>query len=64
MPPPNVTGQLHMGHAMDATLQDYAHPVQADAGLQCSVGARCGPCGDRHPNQGGRRTAEGGTDPV
>ena len=23
MPPPNVTGQLHMGHAMDATLQDF-----------------------------------------
>jgi len=22
MPPPNVTGQLHMGHAMDASLQD------------------------------------------
>ena len=22
MPPPNVTGQLHMGHAMDAALQD------------------------------------------
>ncbi|MCD8307667.1 MAG: valine--tRNA ligase [Clostridia bacterium] len=22
MPPPNVTGQLHMGHAMDDTLQD------------------------------------------
>ena len=22
MPPPNVTGQLHMGHAMDATLPD------------------------------------------
>ncbi|HIT33225.1 MAG TPA: valine--tRNA ligase [Candidatus Faecousia intestinigallinarum] len=22
MPPPNVTGQLHMGHAMDATWQD------------------------------------------
>ena len=22
MPPPNVTGQLHMGHAMDNTLQD------------------------------------------
>ncbi len=22
MPPPNVTGQLHMGHAMDATIQD------------------------------------------
>ena len=22
MPPPNVTGQLHIGHAMDCTLQD------------------------------------------
>ena len=22
MPPPNVTGQLHMGHALDAALQD------------------------------------------
>ena len=22
MPPPNITGQLHMGHAMDSTLQD------------------------------------------
>ncbi len=22
MPPPNITGQLHMGHAMDETLQD------------------------------------------
>ena len=22
MPPPNVTGQLHLGHAFDSTLQD------------------------------------------
>ncbi len=22
MPPPNITGQLHMGHALDHTLQD------------------------------------------
>ena len=22
LPPPNVTGQLHMGHALDNTLQD------------------------------------------
>ena len=22
MPPPNITGQLHMGHALDNTLQD------------------------------------------
>ncbi|MDR0406041.1 MAG: class I tRNA ligase family protein, partial [Clostridiales bacterium] len=23
IPPPNVTGQLHMGHALDETLQDF-----------------------------------------
>ena len=23
MPPPNITGQLHMGHALDNTLQNY-----------------------------------------
>ena len=22
MPPPNITGQLHMGHALDMSLQD------------------------------------------
>ena len=22
MPPPNITGQLHMGHALDGTVQD------------------------------------------
>ena len=24
MPPPNITGQLHMGHALDNTMQDIA----------------------------------------
>ena len=24
MPPPNVTGQLHMGHALDETMQDLS----------------------------------------
>ena len=38
MPPPNVTGQLHMGHALDCTLQDILTRYQADAGLR----ARCG----------------------
>lgn len=23
MPPPNITGQLHLGHALDGTLQDF-----------------------------------------
>ena len=28
MPPPNVTGELHLGHALTATLEDinYRHP--------------------------------------
>ena len=25
MPPPNITGQLHMGHALDNTMQDILH---------------------------------------
>ena len=32
IPPPNITGQLHMGHALDETLQD-SHKVEEDAGL-------------------------------
>ena len=24
MPPPNITGQLHMGHALDNTMQDLS----------------------------------------
>ncbi|MCL6520814.1 MAG: valine--tRNA ligase [Firmicutes bacterium] len=36
MPPPNVTGNLHMGHAMDNTLQDILvrwHRMRGDATL-------------------------------
>ncbi len=36
MPPPNVTGQLHIGHAMDCTLQDAAtrfHRMKGDPTL-------------------------------
>ena len=34
MPPPNVTGQLHMGHAMDATLQDILTRVKRMQGYE------------------------------
>ncbi len=36
MPPPNVTGRLHMGHALDCTLQDVFvrwHRMRGDATL-------------------------------
>ena len=31
MPPPNVTGQLHMGHAMDETWQDILTRRRAES---------------------------------
>ena len=34
MPPPNITGQLHMGHALDQTLQDVLNKMEENAGLQ------------------------------
>ena len=36
MPPPNITGQLHMGHALDAMLQDVPtryHRMKGDPTL-------------------------------
>ena len=33
IPPPNVTGVLHMGHALNNTLQDILVRSQAHAGL-------------------------------
>ncbi len=33
MPPPNITGQLHMGHALDNTLQDILIRYKTNAGL-------------------------------
>ena len=42
MPPPNITGQLHMGHALDNTMQGYPDPLQENAGIQCTVAAGYG----------------------
>ena len=45
IPPPNVTGKLHMGHALNNTLQDI---------LCRTLDAGNGPCGHRHPERGGK----------
>ncbi len=37
MPPPNITGQLHMGHALDQTLQDVLTVSSV-----CRATVRCG----------------------
>ena len=52
MPPPNVTGQLHMGHALDETMQDILIRFKTDAGLRSAVAARNRPRGHRHRGEG------------
>ena len=39
IPPPNVTGQLHMGHALDETLQDILIRTKRMQGYS-TLGAR------------------------
>lgn len=38
MPPPNITGKLHMGHALDNTLQDILIQVTRE----CRDTTHCG----------------------
>ena len=50
MPPPNVTGQLHMGHALDNTMQDILCRFKRMEGYE--VLWQPGPCGDRNRGKG------------
>ena len=40
MPPPNITGQLHMGHALDNTMQDilirFKRSEERRVGKECN----------------------------
>ncbi len=49
IPPPNITGKLHMGHALDNTLQDILIRFKRMQGLK-PFGNRNRPCG--HCNRG------------
>ena len=63
MPPPNVTGQLHMGHALDSTLQDILTRFKRMEGYSTlwlpGTDRR-----HRHPDQGGGGAPQGGQDPL
>ena len=48
MPPPNVTGSLHMGHALTFTLQDLLIRYHRMVGARRAVAARTGSCGHSH----------------
>ena len=59
MPPPNITGQLHMGHALDQTLQDVLTQIETSAGLQRAVAAGKRPRQHRDRGQGSRQDPQG-----
>ena len=39
VPPPNVTGELHIGHALNGSMQDALDPLAPDAGLRHALAA-------------------------
>ena len=56
IPPPNVTGALHMGHALNGVDAGRAGADEPDAGPQRALDPRHRPRRDRHPG-GGREDA-------
>lgn len=52
IPPPNVTGQLHMGHALDETFQDILIRAKRMQGYNALWDPRHRPRRYCHPDQG------------
>ena len=63
IPPPNVTGSLHMGHALNNTLQDILCRFERMRGKRRAVAAGHGPRRHRHAD-GGRAPADGAPEPT
>ena len=53
IPPPNVTGALHLGHAINNTLQDILTAQGPHAGLERRLDPRHRPRRHRHAGGGG-----------
>ena len=51
IPPPNVTGVLHMGHMLNNTIQDVLVRRARMMGKKRLLGAGYGPCIHRHRSQ-------------
>ena len=58
MPPPNVTGSLHIGHALTATIQDVLARWKRMSGFNALLAARHRSRRHRHADGGGARAAE------
>lgn len=52
MPPPNITGQLHMGHALDNTMQDILIRWKRMAGYNALWVPGIEPCKHFHGAEG------------
>lgn len=64
MPPPNVTGQLHMGHAMDAAMQDVLIRFKRMQGYSALWIPGVDHARYRHADPRGGGAAQGGQDPL
>ena len=62
MPPPNVTGELHMGHALFAAVEDISSVSSGCAGTP-RCGSRRGPRRHRRAVGGGDGAGQAGPDP-
>ncbi len=60
LPPPNVTGLLHMGHAFNQTIMDALTRYHRMCGRQCAVAARHRPCRHRDADRRRAPTRAGG----
>ena len=56
MPPPNVTGALHMGHALNMTLQDILVRYHRMLGKKNALATRHRPCRHRNPSFGRKKS--------
>ena len=56
IPPPNVTGMLHMGHVLNNTIQDILSPQGAHGRQGSALAARHRPRRHRHAGAWSKRT--------
>ena len=52
LPPPNITGILHMGHAFNQTVMDTLTRYHRMAGYNTALDSGHGPRGHRHADRG------------
>ena len=62
-PPPNVTGDLHMGHALNASIQDALIRLHRMRGFERALADRVRPRGHRDAERRRARAREGRQDP-